>query len=68
MAGRPIPGQAFFTGSSQLLWKPEQTPCLVIHYFQLGHGGGDILVRVPIPAGKEQEAKEAVRELENAFA
>ncbi len=43
-------------------------PCLVIHYFQLGHGGGDILVHVPIPAGREQEAGQAVQELENAFA
>ena len=43
-------------------------PCLVIHYFQLGHGGGDILVHVPIPAGREQEARQAARELQEAFA
>ena len=43
-------------------------PCLVIHYFQLGHGGGDILVRVPVPAGREQEARQAARELESALA
>jgi len=68
LGGQTHTWTGFFHSFQSAEVETGQNPCLVIHYFQRGHGGGDILVRVPIPAGKEQEAEHAARELQEAFA
>ncbi len=68
LGGQTHTWTGFFHSFQSAAVETGATPCLVIHYFQLGHGGGDILVRVPIPADREQEAGQAVQELEKAFA